>query len=145
MDISTRGLDVLFIAGFGPVPCNVGDSKALYQQTLGLPIKPMEGNEDYLLAEHGALDGAKHFALWPLHQAAQSCFGTEVWPADIPAPQSWIEFEVADLDSATRVLREKGYALLVENRLEPWGQSITRFLSPEGILVGLSITPWLRD
>ena len=133
MDISTRGLDVLFIAGFGPVPRNVGDSKALYQETLGLPIKPMEGNEDYLLAEHGALDGA------------QSCFGTEVWPADIPAPQSWIEFEVADLDSATRVLREKGYALLVENRLEPWGQSITRFLSPEGILVGLSITPWLRD
>jgi hypothetical protein len=58
MDISTRGLDVLFIAGFGPVPRNVGDSKALYQETLGLPIKPMAGNEDYLLAEHGALDGA---------------------------------------------------------------------------------------
>lgn len=140
MDISTRGLDVLFIAGFGPVPRNVGDSKALYQETLGLPIRPIEGNEDYLVAEHGALNGAKHFALWPLHQAAQSCFGTA-----IPAPQSWIEFEVADLDSATRVLRDNGYALLVENRLEPWGQSITRFLSPEGMLVGLSITPWLRN
>ncbi len=145
MDISTRGLDVLFIAGFGPVPHNVGASKALYQETLGLPIKPMAGNEDYLLAEHGALDGVKHFALWPLHQAAQSCFGTAVWPADIPAPQSWIEFEVADLEGATRVLRDKGYALLVENRLEAWGQSITRFLSPEGMLVGLSITPWLRN
>ncbi len=127
MDISTRGLDVLFIAGFGPVPRNVGDSKALYQETLGLPIKPMAGNEDYLLAEHGALDGVKHFALWPLHQAAQSCFGTAVWPADIPAPQSWIEFEVADLHSATCVLRDKGYALLVENRLEPWGRASLAF------------------
>lgn len=145
MDISTTGLDVLFIAGFGPIPRDVAESKALYQGALGLPLKGMEGNEDYLVVEHGALDGAKHFALWPLHQAAESCFGLSVWPADIPAPQSWIEFEVQDIASATQVLKDKGYTLLVENRLEPWGQSITRLLSPEGMLVGLSITPWMRD
>jgi len=145
MDISTSGLDVLFIAGFGPIPRDVDASKALYQGALGLPLKGMEGNEDYLVADHDALDGAKHFALWPLHQAAESCFGSPQWPADLPGPQSWIEFEVVDLASATQLLRDKGYSLLVENRLEPWGQSITRLLSPEGMLVGLSITPWLRD
>ncbi|MGK9175381.1 glyoxalase [Yokenella regensburgei] len=145
MATSLTGLDVLFIAGFGPIPRDVQESKQLYQGALGLPLTGMEGNEEYLVVEHGALDGAKHFALWPLHQAAESCFGTTEWPADIPVPQSWIEFEVQDLASATRVLRDRGYRLLVENRQEPWGQSLTRLLSPEGMLVGLSITPWMRD
>lgn len=49
-----------------------------------------------------------------------------------------------DLDSATRVLSDKGYQLLVANRMEPWGQTVTRLLSPEGLLTGLTITPWLR-
>ena len=49
-----------------------------------------------------------------------------------------------DLDLATRVLSEKGYRLLVANRMEPWGQTVTRLLSPEGLLTGLTITPWLR-
>ena len=34
--------------------------------------------------------------------------------------------------------------MLVETRVEPWGQTVSRLLSPEGILVGLVITPWLR-
>ena len=48
------------------------------------------------------------------------------------------------MDSATRVLSEKGYRMLVANRTEPWGQTVTRLLSPEGLLTGLTITPWLR-
>ncbi|WP_437888573.1 VOC family protein [Phytobacter sp. V91] len=145
MDISASGLDVLFIAGFGPIPRDVKASAAFYQATLGLPLKGMEGNEEYLVADHDALKGAKHFALWPLSQAAESCFGKEHWPADLPVPQSWIEFEVEDLSRATQHLQDQGYKLLVANRLEPWGQSISRLLSPEGMLVGLSITPWMRD
>jgi len=31
-----------------------------------------------------------------------------------------------------------------EARLEPWGQVIARFISPEGLLVGLSYAPWLH-
>lgn len=42
-------------------------------------------------------------------------------------------------------LSPSGYPLLVDNRLEPWGQRVTRFLSPEGMLVGVTHTPWLRD
>ncbi|HDC4506218.1 TPA: glyoxalase, partial [Enterobacter kobei] len=113
--------------------------------TLGLPLKPMEGNSDYLLAEVGQLKGVKHFAVWPLTQAAMSCFGEEQWPAEHPIPQGWVEYEVQDLDSATRILTEKGYRLLVANRTEPWGQTVTRLLSPEGLLTGLTITPWLRE
>lgn len=144
MTTSIPGLEVLFIAGFGPIPQSVDDSQDFYQHTLGLPLKPMEGNSDYLVGDHDALPGAKHFALWPLHQDAESCFGAAKWPATHPIPQGWIEFEVENLETATGVLLQKGYLLLVANRLEPWGQSITRLLSPEGLLVGLSITPWLR-
>ncbi|MNC64847.1 hypothetical protein D3C75_1150820 [compost metagenome] len=104
----------------------------------------MEGNEDYLLIEHGALNGVKHFALWPLAQAAQSCFGQDQWPQDLPVPQAWMEFDVADMAKATQTLLDQGYQLLVANRLEPWGQSVTRLLSPEGLLVGVTLTPWMR-
>ena len=139
-----RPIDVLFVAGFGPVISKCEKSKELYADTLGLPIKSMAGNEAYMLTEDGELNGVKHFALWPLAQAAQSCFGQNEWPDDQVLPQSWIEFEVDNLESATNEMLSKGYDLLVNNRIEPWGQSVTRFLSPEGILVGLTVTPWLR-
>lgn len=139
-----RPIDVLFVAGFGPVISKSEKSKELYADTLGLPIKSMVGNEAYMLTEDGELNGVKHFALWPLAQAAQSCFGQNEWPDDQVLPQSWIEFEVENLESTTNEMLSKGYDLLVNNRIEPWGQSVTRFLSPEGILVGLTVTPWLR-
>lgn len=138
------GLKVLFVAGYGPITRDVAASSAFYQQALGLPLKAMDGNEDYLATEHGALNGVKHFALWPLAQAAQSCFGQVSWPADQVTPQSWVEFEVEDVGQATAVLKQAGYQLLIENRLEPWGQTVSRLLSPEGLLVGVTVTPWLR-
>ncbi|UJD95020.1 glyoxalase [Lelliottia amnigena] len=144
MSQNLSGIEVLFVAGFGPISQNTESSAEFYVQALGLPLKPMEGNCDYLLSEEGQLKGVKHFAVWPLSQAANSCFGTEQWPNEHPVPQGWIEYEVQDLDSATRILSEKGYRLLVVNRVEPWGQTVTRLLSPEGLLTGLTITPWLR-
>ena len=81
------GIDVLFVAGFGSISRDTASSTAFYIQTLGLPLKPMEGNSDYLLAEVGQLKGVKHFAVWPLTQAAMSCFGEEQWPAEHPIPQ----------------------------------------------------------
>ena len=138
-------IEILFVAGFGPITQSTSESQAFYQNALGLPLKPMEGNKDYLLTEHDALSGVKHFALWPLAQAAQSCFGNDQWPQELPVPQAWLEFDVADIAQATATLVAKGYRLLVANRLEPWGQSVTRLLSPEGILIGVTVTPWLRD
>ena len=136
------GLKVLFVAGFGPLVRDPQASKSFYVQTLGLPLEAMPGNPDYLHGEK--VDGVRHFALWPLAAAAESCFGTKAWPADIPTPHAWLEFDVEDVAAATRVLKERGYALLVDCRTEPWGQTVTRMLSPEGLLIGITFTPWMR-
>ncbi|VEB96386.1 Glyoxalase-like domain [Cedecea lapagei] len=144
MTEAIAGLKVLFVAGYGPVTRDVAASSNFYQRVLGLPLKAMEGNEAYLATELDELDGVKHFALWPLAQAAHSCFGVDSWPESIVVPQSWVEFEVEDVGQATAVLKQAGYRMLVDNRMEPWGQTVSRLLSPEGLLVGVTVTPWLR-
>ncbi len=78
------GIKILFIAGFGPIVRDAGASQALYRETLGIAFEQEENG--YL--HTGALDGAKTFALWPLSQAAQSCFGQDSWPNDLPVPTS---------------------------------------------------------
>ena len=138
MDIGTK---VLFIAGFGPIDSDVAKSRALYGDSFGIPFKEDAGGYLYT----GALQGAKHFALWPLSQAAQSCFGSDSWPDNIPVPQAWLEFEVESVEKATADLESRGYQILIKNKTEPWGQTVSRFLSPEGLLVGVTFTPSLRE
>jgi hypothetical protein len=134
-------IKVLFIAGFGPIVRDPKSSRKLYVKDLGLSFTEEEGS--YLHTEEVA--GAKTFALWPLSQAAQSCFGKATWPAEIPIPQAWLEFDVEDVESASAELEKQGYKLLVSNRREPWGQVVTRLLSPEGLLIGVTYTPSMRD
>jgi hypothetical protein len=86
----------------------------------------------------------KHFAPWPLAQAAESCFGTDQWPGNFAVPQAWIEFDVGDTERATAELTSQGYELLVATRKEPWGQIVTRLLGPGGLLVGITHTPSMR-
>ena len=52
---------------------------------------------------------------------------------------------VYDIEAATEELGARGYQTLVANRTEPWGQIVTRLLSPEGLLIGLTVTPWMRE
>jgi hypothetical protein len=132
---------ILFVAGFGPIVRDTSESRKLYAEALGIGFKEETGS--YLHTE--ALQGAKTFALWPLSQAAQSCFGKDRWPESIPAPQAWLEFDVESVEEATRELESRGYRMLVKNRKEPWGQTVSRFLSPEGLLVGFAVTPLLRE
>ncbi|HTX41982.1 MAG TPA: VOC family protein [Acidobacteriaceae bacterium] len=139
--MAKTGTGVLFIAGFGPIDRDVAQSRALYGESLGIPFKEEPGGYLYT----GALEGAKHFALWPLSQAAQSCFGADSWPGDVPVPQAWLEFEVEDVESATADLESRGYRMLISNKKEPWGQTVSRFLSPEGLLVAVTFTPALRE
>jgi catechol 2,3-dioxygenase-like lactoylglutathione lyase family enzyme len=133
-----KNIDVLFVAGFGPIVKDFEVGKRLYKDVLGLPLE----GDDYLSTNR--IDGVKEFALWPLTEAAESSFGTKEWPSDIPIPQAWLEFDVADIEAATKELQAQGYRLLVSARKEPWGQTVTRFLSPEGMLLGITHTPWLR-
>ena len=135
------GAKVLFIAGFGPIVREATASRKLYIQTLGISFKEETGG--YFHTE--ALQGAKTFALWPLSQVAQSCFGQDSWPDEIPVPQAWLEFDVDNVESATAELESRGYRMLVKNKTEPWGQIVSRFLAPEGLLVGITFTPSMRE
>jgi catechol 2,3-dioxygenase-like lactoylglutathione lyase family enzyme len=134
-------MKVLFVAGYGPITTETKESAAFYRESLGLSFK--EETDGYLHTEE--LKGVNSFALWPLAQAAQSCFGVNEWPTALPTPTSWLEFDVEDVAGASEELKAKGYTLLLEVRKEPWGQTVTRLLSPEGILVGLTYTPWMRE
>jgi hypothetical protein len=58
-----------------------------------------------------------------LSQAAESCFGKDVWPDNIPVPQAWLEFDVDDVENATADLESRGYRMLVKNKKEPWGKT----------------------
>lgn len=133
-------IKVVFVAGFGPIVREPTESRNLYCQVLGIHFK--EEKDSYLHTE--ALQGAKTFALWPLWQAARSCFGKESWPDEFPTPQAWLEFEVDNVEEATAEVESRGFRMLVKNKTEPWGQTVSRFLAPEGLLVGITFTPALR-
>jgi len=134
-------ITVLFVAGFGPIIREKTASRNLYVRNLGIKFK--EESDGYLHTE--ALKGAKTFALWPLWQAAQSCFARDSWPDDVPQPQAWLEFDVDSVEAATVELESQGYRMLVRNKKEPWGQTVSRFLAPEGLLIGLTCTPSMRE
>ena len=110
-----KGVNVLFVAGFGPIDRDIAESRKLYGDVLGLQFKEEAGG--YLHTE--ALAGAKSFALWPLSQAARSCFGKDSWPSNIPVPQAWLEFEVDNVAAATAALESQGYRMLIKNKKEP--------------------------
>ncbi len=110
-------------------------------KALDIPFKEESGG--YLHTD--ALRGAKEFALWPLSQAAESCFGNSTWPDSLPAPHAWLEFDVDSVERATAELESMGYRMHIKNKKEPWGQTVSRFLDSDGILVGLTFTPWMRE
>ncbi len=51
-------------------------------------------------------------------------FGTREWPKNVPVPQGGIEFDVEHVAAAA---------------------TVARLLSPEGLLVGLTTTPCMRE
>ena len=135
-------MQIEFIASVAIVARDAAHSRKLFVDTLGLPL---EGEDDYLHSEK--IGGSKHFGVWPLSQAAEACFGVPEWPSDRPIPQASIEFEVANqaaVEQAARELESRGYSLLHAARTEPWGQTVARFLSPEGAILGISYAPWLH-
>jgi catechol 2,3-dioxygenase-like lactoylglutathione lyase family enzyme len=83
-------MDIQFVASVAPIVRDTDEARWFYRDTLGLSFEGEEG--DYVFTHK--LEGTKHFGLWPLSEAANACFGTTEWPADIPVPQASIEFEV---------------------------------------------------
>jgi hypothetical protein len=52
---------------------------------------------------------------------------------------------VDDVEAAAGELEACGYRLLHGPRTEPWGQGIARLQSADGVIVGVSYPPWMRD
>jgi catechol 2,3-dioxygenase-like lactoylglutathione lyase family enzyme len=137
-------MDVLFITSVAVVAADPPQSRKLFMDALGLPLEG-EGEGYY---SSGSIAGTKHFGVWPLAEAAQACFGTLEWPAGRVVPQASIEFEVADADAVAAAgdeLQRAGYELLHPARTEPWGQTVARLLTGDGLIVGISYAPMLHD
>lgn len=136
-------MKVSFVAGFGPIVRDTAVSRGFWGAGLGIGLE--EAAPGYWTNDD--LEGVKAFALWPLSQAAESTFGSEAWPDDIPAPQAWIELDVESAEAvapAVEELKAAGHRVLREAHEEPWGQTTSRVLSPEGLLLGITYTPWMH-
>jgi catechol 2,3-dioxygenase-like lactoylglutathione lyase family enzyme len=137
-------VDIEFLSTVAVITPDPAASRELYVDALGLPLESHGG--DYQHSEQIA--GCRSFGIWPLSQAAEACFGTQVWPADRQVPQISIEFDVAEAASvgpAAQELEQAGYEFLHPPREEPWGQTVARLQSPEGAIVGISYAPVLHD
>jgi len=133
-------MKILFIAGFAPIVADPAAAWAFYVGKLALPLDESAG--DYVFTHK--LGGAKHFGLWPLAEAAESCFHRKRWPKEIPVPQAALELEVDDVAAAAAELEAGGQRLIHGARQEPWGQTIARLLTADGLLLGLCHTPALH-
>ena len=136
-------MQIEFVASVAVITPKPSESRRLYVDAFGLPLRQLDG--EYFASEE--IGGCKHFGVWPLEQAAQACFGERSWPGDIAVPQASLEFEVANADAVAagaEELRAQGYTLLHDARMEPWGQTVARLISPEGTVVGLSYAPSLH-
>ena len=138
-------MNVLFVAGIAVVAADPPRSRELYVDALGLPLEADAGG-DYFHTER--IEGSRHFGVWPLEHAAQACFGRHEWPEGTTVPQASIEFEVQDageVANAAAELEERGFELLHGAREEPWGQTVARLLSAEGLIVGISYVPQMHE
>jgi catechol 2,3-dioxygenase-like lactoylglutathione lyase family enzyme len=136
-------VEVQFIASVSVIAPEPAASRRLFVEALGLPLERLDG--EYFANER--IEGSKHFGVWPLAEAAQACFGTEAWPPDRPVPQASIEFELAGPDAVAdgaAELEGRGFGLLHGARTEPWGQTVARHQTVEGLVVELSYAPWLH-
>ena len=137
-------MNVQSVATVAVVVADPLESRKLFLDALGLPLEG-EGDGYY---SSGSIPGASHFGIWPLSQAAEACFSTPEWPADRTVPQASIEFEVESEDAVAAAgaeLERAGYELLHPARTEPWGQTVTRLLTGDGLIVGISYIPAFHD
>ncbi len=137
-------MKISFVAGFGPITREADAAQRFWRDGLGISFD--EAAPGYFTND--GLEGVKAFAMWPLSQAAEATFGSDAWPDDIPAPQAWIEVDVESADAVAAAIGElaaAGHRVLREAHEEPWGQTTARLLSPEGLLVGVTFTPWMHD
>lgn len=137
-------MKILFIGSVGVITRDRAEGRRLFADGLGLPLKTVEG-ADFLFTQK--LEGSRYFGVWPLSEAARVCFGRDRWPSNRPVPQMFLEFEVGDAESVAQAaseLESKGYALLHPARKDPWGQTVARLQTEDGLIIGISYVPWMH-
>ena len=97
-----RAMQIMFLAGFGPIGKDQRATHEFWAHTIGIDFQ--EPAPGYYHAS--GLDGARAFALWPLERAAQATFGSGEWPSDRPAPQAWVEVEVASPEAVADAVED---------------------------------------
>jgi catechol 2,3-dioxygenase-like lactoylglutathione lyase family enzyme len=135
---------IRFIGSIGVITRSRAEGGRFYRDALGLRLTRTEGT-DFLFSQK--LDGSKYFGVWPLSEAARVCFGRKRWPAGRPVPQMFVEFEVGSPGSVPKAaseLQSRGYALLHAPRTDPWGQTVVRLQTKDGLVVGISYVPWMH-
>jgi len=137
-------MKVQFIGAIGLITRDRIGGRRLFTEDLALPLKHLKGT-DFVFSEK--LPGSRYFGVWPLSEAAQTCLGRKHWPRNRIVPQAFVEFEVANpgqVVAAARELRSKGISLLHDARKDPWGQTVVRFQTEDGLIVGISYVPWMH-
>ena len=137
-------MKIKFVAGFGPIVRDTEQSRVFWGDGLGIELGELAPG--YWTTDD--MNGVKHFGLWPLSEAAEATFGTPDWPSDVPVPQAGIELDVESPEAVAAGVAElaaAGHRVLRDAHEEPWGQTTSRLLSPEGLLVGITYTPWMHQ
>jgi catechol 2,3-dioxygenase-like lactoylglutathione lyase family enzyme len=135
---------IRFIGSIGVITRSRSEGERFFRGALRLPLEAAEKG-DFLYTKH--LAGSRYFGVWTLAEAARACFGTQRWPSRYPVPQMFIEFEVGSPGSVTRAaseLESKGFTLLHAPRSDPWGQTVVRLQTGDGLIIGISHVPWMH-
>ncbi len=127
------------LAGMAEIVEDVDAALEYYTGVLGLELE-RRMNDDYAMLK---VPGVLHFGVWSREAAAEATFGSRD-QADRVALGFTIEFEMDNLDAASKTLEQQGAGLTHPVRTEPWGQKVTRMHSPGGAIVGFAETPWAR-
>ena len=124
-------MEILFITSMSVIAADPATSRRLYVDALGLPLSRTPRG-DYFHTR--AVEGAKHFGVWPLAQAAQACFGTAELaggPAGAAGQHRVRGRDAAAVAAAEQELTRHGLRPAARRATEPWGQTVARLQSAE--------------
>ena len=137
-------MDIEFIATVSVISADPPESRKLYVEALGLPLRAGKAASTSTARRSKEPSTSRS---GPSRRRPRPV-GAPEWPAERPVPQMSIEFEVADADAvsaAAAELQERGFELLHGARQEPWGQTVARVQTVDSVIVGISYAPLLHD
>ena len=137
-------MEILFVASVAVVVADPPQSRKLFIDVLGLPL---EGRGRRLLLQRQDRWQQALRCLAAVAGRPKPALVARSGPAGDVVPQASIEFEVEDAEAVTSAageLERAGYQLLHHARTEPWGQTVARLLTEDGLIVGISYAPALH-